>query len=94
MSLHHLEDAKKLRAYCAQLGRRGVAERIIEIAKNIVEGKGAYITTLKNAGRIRALCIGAKWDHYWDEKQFLGYIDMINEAEFHPRADLFKKEDA
>jgi len=77
-----IENGKKMRKYCQQLGREGVAKRIIEIAKEIVEGKGAYQSTLRNAGKIRMLTVGCKWDCYWDEKQFLGQQEMLEEAEY------------
>lgn len=71
-----------MREYCAKLGREGVAKRIIEIAEEIVKQEGAYQSTLRNAGKIRALAMGCKFDHYWDEKQRIGMSDMIyDEAE-------------
>lgn len=80
MAIQHIEDAKVLKAYCAELGRKGVAERIIEIAKEIVKGEGAYQSTLRNAGKIRALAMGAQVDSYWGEKQHGGFVDMVWEA--------------
>lgn len=81
MALQHIEDAKVLRAYCSKLGRDGVAERIIEIAKDIVKGEGAYQSTIRNAGMIRALVTGCGFDCYWEEKAELGRQDMMYEAE-------------
>lgn len=80
MPIQSIENAKHLKKYGAKLGRQGIAERIIEIAKEIVDGKGAYITTIRNAGKIRALAIACGADGYWEEKQFLGYLDMVYEA--------------
>jgi len=82
MSIRDLENSKVLRKYGAQLGRKGIAERIIELAKEIEVGDGAYQSTLRNAGKIRALCVAAKYDTYWDEKQGIGYHDMIEEARY------------
>lgn len=90
MSISSIENAKELREYCKKLGREGVALRIIEIATEIVKQEGAYQSTLRNAGKIRALCVGAKWDSYWDEKQDHGVADMLDEAQYSPRTDLFK----
>jgi len=81
MAIEAIENSKKLRAYCKNLGREGVAKRIIEISKEIVEGKGAYQSTLINAGKIRALAMGANEDCYWGEKQNHGFHLMVNEAE-------------
>lgn len=81
MAIKSIEDGKILRRYCANLGRKGVAERIIEIAQEIVKGEDAYQSTLKNAGKIRALALGATTDSYWGEKQGRGFNDMVEEAE-------------
>jgi len=85
MPIRSIEDAKILRAYCKKLGREGVAKRIIEIAGEIMKQEGAYQSTLKNAGKIRALCTGCGWDHYWGEKQELGRQDMVWEAKHETR---------
>lgn len=81
MGIQSIEDGKKLRKYCSLLGREGVAKRIIEIAEDIVKQEGAYQTTLINAGKIRALAMGAQEDCYWGEKQGLGFQSMVDEAE-------------
>jgi len=82
MAIQSIEDSKKLREYCKKLGREGVAKRIIEIAEDIVKKEGAYQSTLKNAGMIRALAMGACEDCYWGEKQWLGFRDMVAEATY------------
>jgi len=91
MGIRYFEDAKIMRDYCEKLGRKGVGERIIEIAKKIVSQEGAYQETLKCAGEIRMLTTGCKWDCYWDEKQSLGQQRMLEEAEYRPRTDLYKE---
>lgn len=93
MAIQNIENGKIMRAYCKKLGREGVAKRIIEIAEEIVKQEGAYQSTLRNAGKIRMLTIGCKWDCYWDEKQYLGQQDMLEEAECpsRQRKDLFEK---
>lgn len=82
MSIQDIQNAKILRAYCEKLGRKGVAERIIEIAQEVIKKEDAYQSTLRAAGMIRALAIGCKFDSYWDEKQYIGYRNMIEEAEY------------
>lgn len=91
MAIRSIENAKIMREYCAKLGRKGVAERIIELAKQIIEGEGAYQETLKLAGEIRMLTVGCKWDTYWDEKQAIGQARMLEEAHYpsRHRKDLF-----
>lgn len=81
MAIQSIQNAKKLKEYCKKLGREGVAKRIIEIAQEIVKEEGAYVSTLVNAGRIRALCLGGSVDSYWDEKQEDGFYKMLHEAE-------------
>lgn len=81
MAIQSIEDSKILRAYCRKLGRKGIAERIIEIAKDIVKGDDAYVSTIKNAGKIRALAMACREDSYWDEKQGMGFRDMVYEAQ-------------
>lgn len=83
MAIRQIKEAEQLRKYCERLGRLKVAERIIEIAKRIAEERDedTYQGTLKLAGMIRALCVGCKYDTYWDEKQFLGFQKMLEEAE-------------
>lgn len=93
MPIRSIENAKIMRRYCQKLGRRGVGERIIELAHKIVSQEGAYQETLKLAGEIRMLTVGCKFDCYWDEKQMLGQQRMLEEAEFRPRTDLFNLED-
>lgn len=85
MPITGIENAKKLKAYCRRLGREGVAKRIIEIAKEIVEQKGAYQSTLVNAGKIKALATGANEDSYWGEKAGHGFYLMVEEAEHQTR---------
>lgn len=85
MAIKSIEDGKVLRGYCSRLGRKGVAERIIEIAQEIVKGEGAYQSTMRNAGKIRALALGAQTDSYWGEKQGIGFNDMVWEATAHSK---------
>ncbi len=81
MPLIQIEQARLLRNYCEKLGREGMAKRVLELAKKIVDKEGGFgVSTMEFAGMIRALCIGAKCDSYWDEKQFLGYQKMVGES--------------
>lgn len=81
MAIQNIEDSKILKAYCKKLGREGIALRIIEIAKEIVKEEGAYVSTIINAGKIRALAIACRVDCYWDEKQQRGFREMVYEAQ-------------
>lgn len=82
MSIQSIEDSKILRKYCQKLGREGVAKRIIELAAEIVKGEGAYQSTIRNAGKIRALAMGCNWDDYWGEKSGIGFQEMVSEAKY------------
>ena len=48
------------------LGRDGIAERIVQIAKEISEG--SYKDALSLGGRIYVLIQAASYDDYWGEK--------------------------
>lgn len=86
MSIQSLENGKVLRAYCKLLGREGVAKLIKQIAKSIAEGDGEeYQSTLKKAGMIRALALGAQVDTYWGDKQSIGFQMMVEEAHRHTK---------
>lgn len=81
MAIKSIEEGKRMREYCKKLGRESVAKCIIEIAEEIVKQEGAYQSTLINAGKIRMLAMGCKFDYYWDEKQCMGMQDMLYEAQ-------------
>lgn len=81
MALHDIKNAKVLTAYCEKLGRGGVAERILELAEDMIKSEGKYQSTIIIAGQIQALCVGIKnMDCYWDEKRFIGFNKMVDEA--------------
>ena len=61
-------DKKKAGAI---LGRVGIAEEILELAKIIVE-VGSYKNAIKIAGRISVLVEACKFDEYWEEKMMNG----------------------
>lgn len=53
-------------------GRAGVSERVLEIAKQIVDTK-SYKRAIIGAGQIRALAEISEVENYWDEKMSYGY---------------------
>ncbi len=63
-----IADKKKAGAI---LGRAGIAEEILELAKVIVED-GGYKNAIKVAGRISMLAEACKFDEYWEEKMLGG----------------------
>ncbi len=80
MAIQSIEDAKTMRAYMRKLGREGIAKRIEELGALIVEGEGAYQSTIKYAGMIHALALGCREDSYWSEKAHIGFRTMVEEA--------------
>lgn len=52
------------------LGRAGISERIITIAKDI--SQGSYKNAIEQAGRIAELVDAATYDTYWNEKASIG----------------------
>lgn len=59
------------------LGRARIAERIIELAQEAVDG--SYKNAMHKAGQIKVLAEAATYDDYWGEKTRLGE----QEEEFH-----------
>ena len=74
-------------------GREGVALRILEVAKQIVE-RGSYKRAVAGAGQMKALFDLCKADSYWHEKATYGesveanIINGSNKIEFAEDATL------
>lgn len=64
-------EAKRAR-FEANGGREGLAKRVLEIAKQIVES-GSYKRAIAGAGQMRALAEICDADSYWSEKCLFGY---------------------
>ena len=54
------------------LGRDGLSERIIALAKDIAEG--SYKNAIEKAGHISVLVEAASYDTYWHEKAKAGRL--------------------
>ena len=52
------------------LERKGIAERIIQIANEI--SNGGHAEAMQSAGRIAELVDSASFDEYWSQKSLLG----------------------
>jgi hypothetical protein len=52
------------------LERGGIAQRIIELSKDIAEG--TYKNAIEKAGQISVLVEATTYDSYWDEKATVG----------------------
>lgn len=70
-------DAKKLFELLG--GRPGIAERIIEVSRQIVE-RASYKRAVVGAGQIRLLAEIADSESYWGDKQFIGYMAELRIA--------------
>ena len=53
------------------LGRDGISDRILLIAKNIVENGGRK-NAIMQAGRMKLLAEASTYDEYWHEKSSIG----------------------
>ena len=53
------------------LGRKGLAERALQIAKEIVDD-GSYKRAIEGAGQLEVLAKACTFDIYWDEKCHIG----------------------
>lgn len=80
MSIEDIKRAKVLREYGERIGRKGIAERVKDIAAQIMKGEDEYQSTMIHAGEIAALVTAAGSDTYWGEKTGRGKIEMFYEA--------------
>lgn len=81
MGIPAIENAKLLKKYGEILDREGIAKRIIEICKKVAEEEN-YKEAVKASGRIKALAMACKFDHYWEEKMNTGYWDEFDKANY------------
>lgn len=81
MSIQNIKDSKILQKYCDNLDRKGMYEKAIEIAKQILEGNKTPQEVMHHVGEMKALAIGSRCDCYWDEKVQHGYRRFIDHAE-------------
>jgi len=61
---------KEKREVGTVLGRGGISQRIIQIAREIA--KGTYKEAIEKAGQISVLVEAASCDEYWNEKATMG----------------------
>lgn len=76
MSIRSIEEAKILKEYCKKLGREGMGEVIVALAKDIIANENDYVMAMRIAGNIRAITTGAQCDSYFGEKVNIGFSDM------------------
>lgn len=81
MSIRSIEESKTLREAGKILGRAGVSERAIEIAKEIAANPGDYFRAVKGIGQMHALFVACRFDTYWTEKRNSGYYDEFYRCE-------------
>ena len=55
------------RAFGELVGRKGLADRALEIAKEIVEAD-SYKRSIRGAGQLKVIAQACTFDDYWDEK--------------------------
>lgn len=77
MSIHDLQQAKRLRGEFERLGRAGISERIFTLVDEFNKNR-SYKNAVVLAGRLKAIAQACKADSYWDEKCSTGY-----QFEFH-----------
>lgn len=88
-----MNKATKIARFKANGGREGIAKRILEVAKQIVE-KDSYKRAVAGAGQMRQLAEICEADSYWDEKASHGYqvesdiMNGRNKIEFRSDATL------
>lgn len=74
MSIHALEQSKKLREEGKRLKRAGLAERVLILVDEFNQNR-SYKNAIVLAGKLKAIAQACKFDSYWDEKCSIGYHD-------------------
>lgn len=64
-------NIKEIRGVGELLGRAGLAERALEIAKEIV-ADGSYKRAIKGAGQLKVIAGACGFDEYWSGKVAAG----------------------
>lgn len=82
MSIRNIEQAKVLKEYCSKLGREGMYEKVVQLAREIIEFDKTrdFVEIMGNAGKIRAITTGSQCDYYFGEKVDAGFQKMYWEA--------------
>ena len=62
---------KEIRKAGDKLGRVGLAERALEIAKEMV-ADGSYKRAIRGAGQLKVIAQACTFDDYWQEKSDSG----------------------
>ncbi len=74
MTIEALKNSKDLKIAGKKLGRAGISERALQIAKEIVED-GSYKRAVKGVGQMKALAMACAFDDYWQEKRDDGFYE-------------------
>lgn len=62
---------KEIRGFGEIMARKGLAERSLEIAREMVDD-GSYKRAIKGAGQLHVIFQACSFDDYWDEKAKAG----------------------
>lgn len=74
MSIRDIQISKDLRKFGSKLGRAGLSELALKVAKEMIED-GSYKRAIAGAGELHAIALAARYDSYWDEKSCKGFQD-------------------
>lgn len=77
MSIENIRIGKLLKKAGEKMGRAGLAERAIAIAKEMVED-GSYKRAIEGAGQLKALSQACGFDSYWSEKRDIGFYREVH----------------
>lgn len=71
----HIEIANRLKREGERLGRDGLSQRVNDLVLDFARKHpdGHYLEAIKLAGRLRAISLASRGDHYWGEKTDAAY---------------------
>ena len=72
MSIQAIDDWKNLKKYGAKLGRKELAERVLECVE-CMQKDSHYQGVIEFVGRMKAIAQACSYDSYWDEKVHKGF---------------------
>ena len=87
MSIQNIKDSKVLQKYCKKLDRKGMYDKALELAKEMLDEEKTPQEVMSLVGMMKGLAIGSKCNGYWNEKVEHGYQIFIDRAEWETKED-------
>lgn len=90
MSIYDLERGKKCKAIGAKLGRDGISERALSIARSLVNNP-SYFNAVYCIGRFAVLASCCNYDCYWTEKREMGKTEEFYDLKAYDKTGEFRE---